>query len=221
MAHLRLSLVLSAIAVSAFSSAQTFNLTNDFSITNGNPNGVWTYGSVAGTTFTPLTSTGNFALGPYWTNAQSITVWRNSSANLAYGIEAGQISLDADNGGVAARFTAPYEGTFDVLLQMGGTTANAGGGYGNVGVAQTGLRLDGVENAGFTYDAGTNVRTWSLTSLQLDAGDTVEAYVNFVGAGGNLQTKFNVVGSPVPEPATMAALGLGALALLRRRARRS
>ena len=215
-----LALVASA-SLAALASAQTFNLADDFSTAGTNPNGVWTYGSIIGGSFTPMTTTGAFSLGPYWIDTQGGAIWKNNSTVRAYGIEPGQISLDADVTSPVARFSAPYEGTFSILLEMGGTTLSENGGYGNVGVGNTGLRIDGAENTSFTYNAATNVRTWSISGLDLSAGETVDAYVNLVGNGGNLQAKFNVVGSPVPEPATMAALGLGAAALLRRRSRRA
>ena len=62
----------SALSLSTTASATTWDVVNDFSITNGNPNGQWTYGyGVAeSATFTEDTSSGasygGFANWNYW-----------------------------------------------------------------------------------------------------------------------------------------------------------
>jgi hypothetical protein len=48
------------VASSGVAQAATYNALNDFSITSGNPNGVWSYGEgTVGTSFTPFTVNGN------------------------------------------------------------------------------------------------------------------------------------------------------------------
>jgi hypothetical protein len=62
--------------------------------------------------------------------------------------------------------------------------------------------------ANFTSFNGTAPGDWILTIKDLASGDTGQ---------GNTFDGWTINANPVPEPATMAALGLGALALIRRK----
>jgi hypothetical protein len=72
-------------------------------------------------------------------------------------------------------------------------------------------------NAGTTYPTGLTNRGWEDTgaddfSIEI-TGDTLR----YVGRVTSPLDSVRVLTNPVPEPSTMAALGLGALALLRRK----
>jgi hypothetical protein len=200
-------------AVVAAQAADTWDLRDGVGATN--PLGVWSLGSYNGGTFSLFTTSGNNGLGPYW-SAGDLAIWKNESGSLAYGIGAGQVSLSSDFGVPMARFTAPYDGTFSLSLAYGGTTETAGGGYGNINASLGKLRINGVED---TADSVVgNVKTFTATNVVLSQGQTIEAYIGQSYGGGNTQTVFTVNGvQAVPEPASMAALGLGALGLLKRR----
>lgn len=201
-------------AALAAHAADTWDLRDGVGATN--PLGVWSLGSYnAGTdTFTVFNESGNNGLGKYWKTGD-LAIWKNESGSLAYGIGAGQVSLSSDFGVPMARFTAPYAGTFSLSLAFGGTTESAGGGYGNINASLGKLRINGVEDTADSFV--NNVKTFTATNVVLNQGETLEAYVGQSFGGGNTQTVFTVTSQAVPEPASMAALGLGALGLLKRR----
>ena len=68
----------------------TYDATADFSITNDNPNGTWSYGTeyTGGSTFTLLTNPFSNQYGLYWGE-----VWKNTSGSTVAGVAPGQISL--------------------------------------------------------------------------------------------------------------------------------
>ena len=191
----------------------TWDLKNDY-MTNTNPNGAWTYGQFTGSGFSPLAW--DSGTNSYGTAAENQTfIYQNTGGSLAYGIAPGEISLEGDWGTPVARWTAPVSDTYTVTVALGGTTESAGGGYGNNFAQFAGLRLDGSDVGGGTF--ASNVMSWSFTQT-LNAGETLDAFVLNPGNanGGNTETHFSVTGT-VPEPASIACLGLGVVALIRRR----
>ena len=84
----------------------TYDATADFSITNGNPNGTWSYGyeTSGGSAFIPFTDPFTNQYGPNYGG-----VWKNTSGSTAFGVAPGQISLHAGPPGQPCilRWTAP------------------------------------------------------------------------------------------------------------------
>ena len=194
--------------------AQTWDLTADWN-PPANPNGAWSYGEFNGGVFTPLAWTsdpgnpipncsglyGNWPIdGPF--------VYQNTNASEYYGIEPGQISLQASYGNVGVQWTAPAAGDYDLALYIGGPTAGglpAGipfgpGGYANTYAQWAGLNIKGVSQAdtAFVNNASEIMKSWLITNVSLTAGDTIDAYVLYPGYafGGDTQTKFTITKVP-------------------------
>jgi hypothetical protein len=186
---------------------QTYSLSGDW---NGvaNPNGVWSYGYLTGGTFTSF-GTGN---GAYATDNGYLAFYKNTGTSAAYGIDPGQVSLEADGGTPDARFIAPISGNYQLVLDIGGTTADEGGGYGNADAANGRLLVDGSLVAG-SYDSASNIMSWNLNE-SLSAGAIVDAYVGAGYGAGNTQTVFQI---SVPEPASLSLLMMCGIGLLGRR----
>ena len=209
------ALVLATAALSA-SAATSWSLSDDYAEAT-NPNGSWTYGSLPGGTFTALawnSSTSSYGIAA----AGQTFIYKNTSGTFAFGIDAGQVSLEADWGNPDVRWTALSAGTYSFSIAVGGSQAAGGGGTGNNFVAEAGVRVNGVDPAQDSF--ASNVKSWNFT-VTLSAGDTVDTFVLNPGfaASGNTQTKILVSAVPEPASALMLALGLGGLAAMRRRTR--
>lgn len=104
-------------------------------------------------------------------------------------------SSNAFNGGSSVK-----GGNFDIQFTY--ATSNSGG-----------QRFSGGETS--TYNiSGTGLKAANFLSLSVNGGYAAAARVQGIGNGSG---SVGAPGQPVPEPATLAALGLGGLALLRRR----
>jgi hypothetical protein len=66
----------------------------------------------------------------------------------------------------------------------------------------------------FSPPLPTSLATHGMNGMQSTAGG---AFAPLVQGAGGVDIAFTIQGTPVPEPASMAVLGMGALALLRRR----
>ncbi len=202
---------MTGIATSA--KAITFDLADDFSLAS-NPNGVWTYGAYTGgldpTTFAAFSGSETGVLGSLdiWRDATDPNVIKNTGATFTTA-GSGQITFHADRvtlgpylGPAVARFTAPTAGPFQVdasfaTVQLGNTAPNA-----YVFGGTTLLDSLGTVPA-FSTTVGYSQQISLLT------GDTID----FVVWGENRNNKTTevsaTIGQPIPEPATIALLGIG------------
>ncbi len=127
------------------------------------------------------------------------------------------------------QFTATVNSGYEIVNTVIAGSANAT----TTGPGHMIWSVNGSEVAGSAWNTATSITPWSSTigtlasgvnTLNLYAADSVSAGGGTVaGTGGlRLQTAVTISGdvqstAPIPEPATMSLLGLGALAMVLRR----
>jgi hypothetical protein len=226
-----LAAALCAVAVPA--AAQTWDLKTDWSNV-ANPNGAWTYR--AGGAVGVSRVRGSDAFGPpgpplIWGNLAHPDYFgwsQNNGSHLApMDFAVGDIYGHDDFGGatIAIDWTSNFAGSVSVT---GNTWALRDiGRVNNWFVTLNGsiVEASGQIFSGDPYSRA-NPDTWAFSTL-VNAGDVLEFYLQSpIGVGDYAGVNMTVVGTPnhvVPEPASAAllALGLGAVAVVRRRRARS
>ena len=156
----------------AFADVQSWNAQHEFSIENGNPNGVWSYGwmPVDFSEFRLLEHPVWNGSGPQWAgwNGDGTPgIWRNDSQGYSYGIPPGWLSLHPGPGTEPSvlRWTAPVGGSYLIAGVFG---------PGDAGWIQVAVRVDGV-----TVWAAPNEGVFSVKAY-VPAGGTVD----FMAYGG-------------------------------------
>jgi hypothetical protein len=190
------------LIVGAEAWATTWDPTADFTLLSGNPNGVWTYGSMD-TNFKKLTPYGNQGLGSGvnpawygWNGDWTPGIWRNMTGGTFYGISTGQLSLH------------PGPGTEPGLLRW---TAPPG----VTGQADIGGRFLPGDIGGMTVAVRkNNAPVWSATDagsfdlrLSIAPGDTIDFAVYEGYWYGNTELRATITAAP--EPAAFATLVIG------------
>lgn len=218
--------LIAACAGLAQAGSITYDVTTDFSVTNGNPNGVWTYGWRNGTTFTPYTDSWNTpgsSMGWRGNVGGDGTplIWKNLSSSTSYGVQPGQVSLHPSPAGDAsiARWTDP--GGINSSITINGQFFPGDSGVMDVAIVKNG---DWTNLLWSSVDSGA----FSL-STTVAAGDTIDFAVYGSYAYGNTPLDARIVattfGATAPEPATLAlafvgvSLAVGRKVLLCRRGR--
>lgn len=208
-----LTLLLFAVLGSSVS-AITWDAIGDFSITNGNPNGAWTYGTEPlgfGTFITYLFGDNTPAGNPGWYGwsgheGHPPEVWYNAQSGNVYGVPPGYLSLHPapDTAPSIIRWTAP--------AGVSGEASIIGQFLPGDGAA---MQIAVLINNSIAWQA-TDSGSFNLKT-NVNPGDTIDFAVYGGYAFGNTGLTAQI--TAVPEPSSIIALlgGLTGLVGLRRR----
>ena len=208
----RIKSLLAVVALSGFgftslvSAATTWNATDEFSIANGNPNDVWTYGYMDSgwTAFTAYTQ--NNGTDGWYVSGIDSWIWLNNRGSEQYGVPEGWLALSPGTGGEdpVLRWTAPED--VSGLVQVSGQFLAGDSASMNVAIFQGSVRTP--EN---TLWSGTDFGSFDF-DVNVSPGDTLNFTIDGPFSYGN--TPISATIQAVPEPTTTALLiGEGTLAL--------
>jgi len=207
--------------------ARADDIAASFSIAS-NPNGPWTYGSLSGSTFTPLTVSSASVGSGYWTTGAGFPVVlannTGSTVNFSsWSLPTDMLNLHPDPTGIESdvRWTAPSSGTYSIAGLFEGVDPS-GPTTTDVHVLLNGSSL-------FSDNISSYLVPSAFSFLEsLSAGDTVDFAVGFGTDGNYLFDSTGLAGSitavspaPTPEPATLFLLATGLAAISSRRKKKS
>ncbi len=201
----------------AVSQAQIWDLKQDFSTTQ-NPNGAWAYGKYDSSGTFSANTAGNFlglATGWVGDDQDRPFVGTVDNDNSIPGCNAGQIMFHVDYPSAphpyaGTRWTSPITGTVDVTA-----TFYAGD---SAAVSEF-VSMNDLTFLGQNFD---ETGDWTIRfSQNVVAGDYLDFFIGNDSTGSTSFTStpvdVHITTSAVPEPASLTALGLGALAFVHRR----
>lgn len=182
--------------------AATWNATQDFSIDNSNPNGVWSYGWMPTDFSTFNLYNGSVAIqhgysAPTWYRVEDSpenppNILRIDDSVAHYGVSPGQLSLHPGSGAQPSslRWTAPANGLYEIKGQFL---------PGDQGIIQLGVR----KGADWLWQA-TDTGAFALKGISVNAGDSID----FVVYGGfdSGSTPLEVIISTTPSVSGFATI---------------
>jgi hypothetical protein len=224
----RLVLILSLVTLTTAANAQ--NLYNSWSTTSADF-GVWELGTKSSATAAGLTLLNqyspNYPINP-------MGGWKNSGPAWPFVAHNPTGSTHQDVGStiynpfsttfhpgatgvVTARYVAPITSVYDVAATFTAAHTLPWGNNKQITIANAGGVLDS-----FVLGTLGQTQTSSLTSISLQQGEWLDFSLGHIDTGfvepyWGTSTQFNLTVEPVPEPASLSILGLGLLALARKR----
>jgi len=199
--------VVLTVLAAATARAETWDVANDFSNTNGNPNGAWSYGTLSSSNnfqFTLDTDAEDYfnnSLCPGWYGYDGC-VWKNTTPIAAFSVAPGQISLCAATwrgGTVDIRWTAPTDLEVEVAGQF----------YPEYGSAANAIYVDGTGQGQSSYLSDAGAGAFDFT-VAVTAGETID----FAATSNYGNSPLTATITTVPEPGSLALLATGLLGLL-------
>lgn len=200
---------------SGFAHAEFTDVGTDFSITNGNPNGAWTYGyrNSLSDVFNPFTNTatGNGVeiwFTPGLSGDSTPSAFKNTNGFSVNGVPGGSFGLHSGPNG--------QFGVAQYKVQDGGDMRVAGmWGAGDAGIVDLYIQLNGTTIWSRTGVGGDEA--FDLT-FSTSSNDQIQFVLGFAGAYQFDSTPLTATIESVPEPATMSLVGIGlGIAALRRK----
>ena len=195
--------------------SQAYSFVNDFSSTNGKPNGAWTYGHSttlgALTAFSTPGSDANFSSwsspGVYGAN-QPPSAYKNISAGTVGGIPPGGAGMHPGNGAFAvARLLVTSTGVYNIAGTFGA---------GDTGSVDVYVLVNGVSN--FSALATAVDASFNFTRA-VNFGDSIDFVVGMNYDYYYDSTPLSATVTPVPEPATLGLVAVCSWVAARRRRR--
>lgn len=185
----------------------TWDLTAEFSIDNGNPNGAWSYGWSDGDNGFRLFGANTLGTcGPIWRvqpyETEDPIIWMNTSGETAGGAAPGQVSLHPGKYGVpsVARWTAPagVEGMAHV--------------QGQFFAGDTGSLIVSIWTNGMTTGQVAIWDEWDAGTFDLNIPVSPGKTIDFAVYSGYIYgtTPLDARITALPEPSSVALLGGGA-----------
>ncbi len=206
------------LLMAAGAAATSWDATADFSITNGNPNGVWSYGYYPNgtTSFTLFWHAGTgYAGSPLWNNSnddQPPVVWKNIGSPQ-WGVQTGELSLHPgpSNEHTVVRWTSPINGTINITGKFGAGDKEWMNYY-----IQKNVTEEVLFEVKHTYNDGA----FDLLNVPVTVGDTIDFIVGGQYLNGNTPLYATITSTAVvPLPGTVWLLGAGLLVIWRSRRR--